>query len=156
MKKLLNSAAKNCIAWLDVEGGQEAYQLSWVRSIGRSRLMCGIHGAHTQSLNDGAGQREKTWEVNGTMMYRGILVSIRRFVVSERFLLTRGSIQDLSIVLDYARTGKLDWGKSRHDSRASSSSSRVVLICGAQQQQLNSRHEQPSQLTRLLNARLAE
>jgi hypothetical protein len=29
-KRLLSSAAENCVAWLDVEGAEEAYQLSWV------------------------------------------------------------------------------------------------------------------------------
>jgi hypothetical protein len=31
-RRLLNSAAENCVAWLDVEGATEAYQLSWVGS----------------------------------------------------------------------------------------------------------------------------
>lgn len=31
-KLWLNTAARNCIAWLDIEGASEAYQICWVGS----------------------------------------------------------------------------------------------------------------------------
>lgn len=31
-KRLLNAAARNCVAWFDIDGASESYQLSWVGS----------------------------------------------------------------------------------------------------------------------------